>query len=146
MDEGSGPDIWRIHLADGAKKRVTSGGGGLVGRESADGKSLLYLPGRANSPLVAVPLTGGVRRQLTACVRGTAFTVGPTGFTTSAVSAEAPVHVINPATGEDRLLGTLEKFYRNLPSGFTVSADGTTIMYTHHPGEAADLMLIENFR
>ena len=44
-DQGSGPDIWRIHLADGAKKRVTSGGGGLVGRESADGKTLLYLRG-----------------------------------------------------------------------------------------------------
>ncbi len=146
-DQGSGPDIWRIHLADGAKKRVTSGGGGLVGRESADGKSLLYLPGRADSPLVAVPLTGGVARQLTACVRGTAFTVVPTGvYYVGCDPADAPVHVINPATGEDRLLGTLEKFYRNLPSGFTVSADGTTILYTHHPGEAADLMLIENFR
>lgn len=53
-----------------------------------------------------------------------------------------PVYLRDLATGRDRLLGTLE----NWRSGFTVSPDGKTILYTKVVGEGSDLMLIENFR
>src|SRR4051794_18895986 len=33
-------DIWRVHLTSGVRERVTRGGGGLVGRESADGSAV----------------------------------------------------------------------------------------------------------
>jgi hypothetical protein len=50
---------------------------------------------------------------------------------------------MNPAVGTDHEVGRLEKYqYNNLPSGFAVSPDGRTILYS----SGADLMMIENFR
>jgi hypothetical protein len=53
---------------------------------------------------------------------------------------------MNPATAVDQVLGRLDSFQRNVPSGFTVSPDGTSILYTRQVSEGVDLMLIENFR
>ena len=54
---------------------------------------------------------------------------------------------MNPATGEDREFGRLEKFqYESLPSGFATSPDGRTILYGRLVRDEADLMMIENFR
>jgi hypothetical protein len=50
--------------------------------------------------------------------------------------------LLDPATGRDRLLGSLD-----WPGmGLTVSPDGKTILYTKVVGEGSDLVLIENFR
>jgi hypothetical protein len=43
-DQGSSRDIWRTHVRNGTREQVTHGGGGLVGREAADGQSVLYQP------------------------------------------------------------------------------------------------------
>ncbi len=43
-DQGSGRDIWRTHVQNGTSKQITHGGAGWVGRESADGRSILYQP------------------------------------------------------------------------------------------------------
>ena len=40
--QGNQRDIWRMHPAGGLKERVTRGGAGDLGQESADGTSLLY--------------------------------------------------------------------------------------------------------
>ena len=63
---------------------------------------------------------------------------------------EIPVHVLDPATGEDRRFASLKDlpFPETWPRGgaFTVSPDGQTILYTTFVSRGADLMLIENFK
>ena len=51
-------DIWRRRVRKGSMEQVTHGGGGYVGRESADGKTLLYQPALRTSPVMAQPLAG----------------------------------------------------------------------------------------
>ena len=144
--QGAERDIWRIPAAGGARQRITSDGVGLVGLESADGKSLLYLT-RHESPLLAVPLTGGPPHQLLACVDGTAFAVGPESvYYVACGSDEAAVRVRNSATGDEQLLGTLERYDRWIPASFSVSPDGSTVLYQRTVKVDMDLMLIENFR
>ena len=64
-----GTDIWRIPASGGTAVRVTQGGSGRLGLESADGKSILYQPRMSDSPLLMVPLSGGPARQLVNCVK-----------------------------------------------------------------------------
>jgi Tol biopolymer transport system component len=145
-DPGDGRDIWRTPPGGGGlKERVTRGGSGVIGRETADGKSLLYQQKGGDLPLLALPLSGGPSRQLIACVSSAAFAVAATGiyYVPCTRETDAPIHVMNPATGADQLLGTLEKYVYRVP--FTVSRDGRTLLYSRRTG-GADLMLIENFR
>ena len=144
-NQDTGRDIWRIRRADGSTVQVTSGGGGY-GRESADGKDLLYMTQR-NSPLLAVPVTGGVPHQIIACVGETAFSAVDAGiYYVGCPFSDAAVHVMNPVTGTDQVVGKLERFVGGAPSSFTVSKDGATVLFGRVAGDGADLMLIENFR
>ncbi len=134
-NQESGRDIWRTRVADGATTtvRVTSDGG-VYGRESADGKNLLYMT-KPDSPLLAVPVTGGVSHQMISCVGRTAFGVADAGlYYVGCDPSDAPVHMMNPATGADQILGKLEKFARGIPSHFTISRDGATVLY--RPGDS----------
>jgi hypothetical protein len=126
---------------------MTRGASGRFACESADGKQLLFQPKEADSPLMAMALTGGEARQLVACVWWSAFGVGPQGvyYVPCDPSADPPVHVLDLETGRDRRLGMLEKLTER-PLGLSVSPDGQTIVYPRVTSENADLMLIENFR
>ena len=73
-------DIWRTRVRKGSMEQVTHGGGGYVGRESADGKTLLYQPALRTSPVMAQPLAGGAPGTLIACVIGTAVAVTDSGI------------------------------------------------------------------
>jgi hypothetical protein len=54
---------------------------------------------------------------------------------------------MNPATGQDRVVGKLEKYeYRFAPLGLAVSPDGASILYPRRIRDSFDLMVIENFR
>ena len=145
-------DIWRARVRTGAKEQVTHGGGFLA-RESADGKTLFYLPKAVDSPILAQPLGGGAPRSIIACVAGTAFSVNSAGIYYVPCSSshppdpDPPVSVMNVATGTHREVVRLERFrYETVPSGFAVSPDGRTILYSRLVRDEADLMLIENFR
>ena len=63
---------------------------------------------------------------------------------------EIPVHVLDPATGEDRRVASLKDlpFPETWPwrGALTVSPDGRTILYTTYVSRGADLMVIENFK
>ena len=147
-DQGSTRDIWRTHIKNGTRQRVTHGGGGLVGRESADGQSVLYQPKTFDAPLLAQPLPGGAPITILPCVALTAYSVVPGGiYYVPCQDAVHPdpnpkVHLLNPATGENRRLGSLEGFTRDL----AVSPDGQTILYSRLVSSRADLMPIQNFR
>jgi Tol biopolymer transport system component/DNA-binding winged helix-turn-helix (wHTH) protein len=146
-DPGSGRDIWRVLASGGIPERLTHGVRGFFACESADGKSLLFQPEDADTPLMAMALTGGEVRQLVTCVRNTAFAAGPQGvyYVPCDPSSDPPVHVLDLKTGRDRRLGTLDGL-RERPMGLSVSPDGNTIVYPRQVLARADLMLIENFR
>ena len=144
-------DLWRTRAGTGTKERLTHGGHGLVGYESADGKTLLYHSTLPTSPLLARALAGGAPRTLIECVTGSAVSVTRTGL--YYVPCVDPLHVPNPpvrvmdlVTGSTREIGTLEHFQYGLPSSFSVSPDGRTILYGREVHYGGDLMMIEHFR
>ena len=53
--------------------------------------------------------------------------------------------MLNPVTGEDRFLATLEGYDMPNPV-FAVSPDGRTFLYSRTVSKGSDLMMIENFR
>ncbi len=119
-------DIWRIHLGDEQRQRLTSESGALTGLEAGDGTSLLYADGRG--ALLAVPLAGGPPRQIAPCVRGWAVARMSRGIYYTPCVAETgwggtnpALHVVNPSTGEDRVLGALDKFSTAGVFGLAVS-------------------------
>ena len=145
-------DIWRTRVRTGSKEQVTHSGG-FMGRESADGRTLLYIPKAADSPLLAQPIAGGAPSPIITCVANTAFSVNASGIFYVPCSKDAKpdpdpfVQVMNPIGGTTREVGRLEKFeYDTLPSGFAVSPDGRTILYSRLVKDEADLMVIENFK
>jgi eukaryotic-like serine/threonine-protein kinase len=62
-----GECIWRVAATGGAPERMTHGGSGPFACEAADGKTLLFQPKDADSPLMAMSLAGRETRQLFAC-------------------------------------------------------------------------------
>lgn len=50
------------------------------------------------------------------------------------------------ASGQDRVLGTLDRFWAPGASPLALSRDGKVIVYNRLLREGTDLMLIENFR
>jgi Tol biopolymer transport system component len=146
-------DIWRTRVGAGSKEQLTHGGGGYVGRESVDGRTLLYQPALHTSPVMAQPLAGGAPDQLIACVVGTAVAVTSSGIYYVPCSASfapgetTPVRVMDPRTGTDREVGRLEQFnIGNMTPGFAVAPDGKAILYSRIVNAGSDLMMIENFR
>ena len=154
-DEGAGPNIWRIAAAGGRDVQLTRLGGDM-GLESADGRSLVYKlrSDRSGTPLLTLPLTGGSSATLRDCVYG--FSVGSKGVYyypcrpdpfawTMTQSDPLELRVIAPATGQDRLVGSLigvaDRFW-----GPVVSPDGTEFLYATLASDDQDLMVIENFR
>jgi Tol biopolymer transport system component len=136
--------IWRIPAAGGSEQQVARTGGGRS-QESADGQALYVQRSWTGGSLLAVPLAGGPERTLIECVPRFNFAVGAAGVYHVACGGDptaVPLLLLDPETGRDRPLGTLER----PGAGLTVSADGKTILYTRYAGEGSDLWLIENFR
>ena len=148
-----GRDIWRVRVRTGAKERVTRGGG-FIARESADGRTLFYISKSVHSPVMAQPLAGGAPTAVIACVAGTAFSVNPQGIyyvpcrgRSRDADPDPPVRVLDAATGATREVAKLERFDSDsCRSGFAVSPDGRTFLYTRLVRDEADLMLIEHFK
>ena len=144
-DRGGRPEIWRMPASGGTSERVTHGGTGVVARESVDGKAIVYQAAEDDSPLLALPLTGGPARQLVACVKSQGFAIGAAGiyYASCDTGPESFMHLLDPVTGRDQVLASVrEPFNWN---GLAISPDGRT-MLVHRYTENADLMLIENFR
>jgi Tol biopolymer transport system component len=145
--QAGGHDIWRMPSEGGKPEQLTHGAGGPFACESADGKSLLFQTKDADSPLMMMPIAGGDARQLVACVKNSAFGVGARGvyYVPCDPSPDRPVHVMDPMTGRDESLGTVEGL-GDRPLGLSVAPDGNAIVYRREVISRADLMLIENFR
>ena len=117
----------------------------MLAYESPDGNAIVYQAANTDSPLLALPLAGGASRQLVRCVKDQSFTLAASGiyYAPCDTGPEDFVHLLDPATGRDRVLGSVtEPFHA---SNLAVSPDGTT-MLVHRYAESDDLMLLENFR
>ena len=145
--QADGRDIWRMPADGGVPQRLTHGAAGAFACESADGKSLLFQPKDADSPLMTMALAGGQTRQLIACVRNSAFGVNPRGvyYVPCDLTPDPPLYVLDPKTGRTARLGRLDGLTTR-PLGLSVSPDGNTVIYPRQVLSRADLMLIENFR
>jgi hypothetical protein len=83
------------------------------------------------------------------CARGwpAVFDVVASGVYYPDCSAGDPVlHRLDPTSGRDHILGTLEKAEGPSDTTIAVSPDGRTILYPKVVREGSDLRLIENFR
>jgi hypothetical protein len=126
-----------------------------MGSESADGKHLVYKlrSDRSGSPLLMMPIGGGAT-TLKKCVYG--FSTAPNGIFYYACRPDAfawtmtqpdplELRLIDPATGQDRLIGRLtgvgDRFW-----GPSVSPDGNEFLYGKLANDGQDLLVIENFR
>jgi len=144
-------NIWRVRTYGGtAPEPVTRTGSGFVAHEFADGTSLLYQPEDSDAPLLLMPLTGAAApRRLVDCVRKAAFApAGPTiVYVPCASGSNPPLHALDPVSGKDRLLGTLEHFPQGATHvGLAVTPDLKSIVFRGSLRADGDLMLIENFR
>jgi Tol biopolymer transport system component/DNA-binding winged helix-turn-helix (wHTH) protein len=145
-------DIWRTRPGKQSSEQITHGGGGYVGRESADAKTLLYQPAQRTSPLMAQPLAGGKPDTLIACVVSITVAVTASGIyyvpcSSGFAPGQTSVRVMDPVTRKDREFGTLEQYHvGSLRAGFAVSPDGKTILYSRTVISGADLMMLEKFR
>ena len=102
----------------------------------------------------SAPAAGGTPRQVLTCVKGAAIAVGASRIYYASCNftfeLNTALHVIDPDTQHDRMLGTLTDYFFNLE----VSPDEKTILYNKAANRGlhkrlrvgSDLMLIENFR
>jgi eukaryotic-like serine/threonine-protein kinase len=140
-------EIWRIPASGGDSVQVTQNGG-FVAFESWDGKTLYYLKNdiSGGKPLFAVPLAGGMERQVLDSVVPRAFFPVEEGIYYIAQKEKDrgyPLRFFDFATGKHRVLTWIE----NQPRfGLTVSPDRRTVLFTILKPVGIDLMMIENFR
>jgi eukaryotic-like serine/threonine-protein kinase len=145
-DRADGRDISRVPAAGGKPERVTRGGG-LLARESPDGKSLFYTQRDGFSPLFRLDLPDGPVRQVADCVQGRSLADGPDGMYYLGCVADgvpAPLRRLDPRSGRSHLLGTVAASPGSV--GLAVSPDTKAILFVKTVDRGADLMLIESFR
>jgi Tol biopolymer transport system component len=137
-------EIWRIPFAGGPQEQVTRSGG-YTAYESADGETLFYTKGRADSePLFARPVSGGAEREVLPCIYQKSFFPVADG-----------IYYIGPGSGEYRHPLEFLKFSSNssrllteiageISEGLSVSPDRKTILFSKSVSGATNLMMIED--
>jgi Tol biopolymer transport system component/DNA-binding winged helix-turn-helix (wHTH) protein len=150
-------DIWRMHLTSGEAAQVTTGGSGFWSQESPDRTGIVYAASNGQSPLLFQAYAGGPARQLLPCLAaGSIVATTPEGVyylpCLKEPAADQPLRLFDPATTRDRLIGTLEEYYR--PRDFyapsfrkiSLSRDARALLYTHRRPATANLLWIDGFR
>jgi len=150
-DDGTGRGVWRVPATGGASTRLTPRATGEQVWESADGNRLFYSIDQA---LWSVPAAGGSPHEVIECVKGGAIAVAASGIYYASCNflyeLNTALHVMDPATKHDRLIGTIADYL----FGLEVSPDEKTILYNKAANRGlhkrlsvgADLKLIEHFR
>jgi Tol biopolymer transport system component/DNA-binding winged helix-turn-helix (wHTH) protein len=154
---GGTRDIWRIHIQSGDATQVTTGGSGLWSQESPDHRGILYSASNSASPLMFQAYAGGPPRQLRPCLTaGSIVAPAREGIyylpCLKAPAADQPLHLFDPQTGRDTVVGQLEEYHR--PRDFysinfrkiSLSPRDHSVLYIRRGAATADLLLIEGFR
>ncbi len=136
--------VWKLPVAGGAPIQVTQNGG-LVARESADGK-LLYFTRREQSGLWMMPVAGGAETQLL-------DNLNPVDRDNWLLTAEAIYFISRPtpetptltrfdlATRKATALTKLSRFFYR--SGLTLSPDKTSLLFSRIDRWESDIMMLE---
>jgi hypothetical protein len=145
QDRPDGRDIWRVPSDGGGPPERVTDQGGLLARESADGRTLVYTKRDPTSPLYGRPVAGGAERQLVDCVQSRSLADGPDGMYYLACADDpTPLYRLDPMTGAVRRVGEIAT---GAPAGayLAVSPRDGTVLFSKTTG-GADLMMIDNFR
>jgi Tol biopolymer transport system component len=148
-DAPTGSHIFRIPATGGIPSPVTQEPA-LYALESADGRALFYDNG-VTSPLRMMPFSGGPARTVLECENG--FAPAATGIyyltcvkASKSQSISRPdIRWLNPETGEDRLLGSIDR-QDTSHDVLAVSPDESAILYSRWNPGTSGLWMIENFR
>ena len=135
-------EIWRVPFAGGSPERLRADGNG---QESADGKTLFYIKSD-RSPLFAKPLSGGPETQVLPLVAFNAFVPVEDGIYYIGQQGEDrkyPLEFFQFSSNTSRLLAKIEGA---LDTGFSVSPDRRSILFSKRASNGENLMMIENFR
>jgi Tol biopolymer transport system component len=148
-------EVWRLPAGGGPEEQLTHEGG-CGAFESLDGHTLYFQKACQSGKLFARPTAGGEERTVLSCVNAAVSAPGgilylecpregavETGSASRSASGYHQLRLFDEATGEDRLVATLEGEYI---TGLSVSADGQTILYGRSSWGTSDLLMIENFR
>ena len=119
---------------------------------AAGWEGVFYQHSPPDSALYFQPLRGGPPQKTIDCVTSARFSIGKQGIyympcqARRTIEHDAPVHLLNPATGEDRQVAILKDIqfpvWSQSNQSFSVSADGKTILYCRLASAGGDLMLI----
>jgi Tol biopolymer transport system component/DNA-binding winged helix-turn-helix (wHTH) protein len=142
-NSGGAWQVWKLSVAGGASVQVTHEGG-LVARESADGK-LLYFTRREQAGLWMMPVTGGAETQLL-------DNLNPVDRDNWLVTAEAIYFISRPtleaatltrldlATRKATLLAKLNRFF--FRSGLALSPDQSMLLFSRIDRWESDIMML----
>ena len=149
-EDGPMRSVCRMPAGGGPITRLARSTGEVVW-ESRDGSRVFYSIGDV---VWSSPTGGGAPRKEITCAKGGAIALGASGIYYAACNftfeVNTMLHVMNPDTHQDRLIGPLTDYWFDLE----VSPDEKTILYDKvmHRGQhkrlsvGSDLMLIEHFR
>ena len=138
-------EVWRVSVGGGREEQVSREGGSFP-FESFDGGTLYCR--RDDGALRGRPTAAGEERTILPCVAGYGYAVAPRGLFYQACatpesigSSHRPLRYWDAATGQDRLVATLEADWIG---NLSVSPDGQSVVYGRG-WSTSDLMMIENF-
>jgi dipeptidyl aminopeptidase/acylaminoacyl peptidase len=147
---GDGTDIWRVPVSGGASEQITRRGTGSRVLESPDGRSILYEVPRRDidaGSLLIQPLDSSESRIAVPCAQADSFTWTPRGIYYLECADAAVLHLINPRSAVDKVLGRLEHLDLQRPSDLAVAPDGESVLYARRPVQVrGDLWMLEHFR
>lgn len=137
-------EVYRVPLGGGPPVQVThNGNSGLSAQDSTDGKTV-YFP-KAGA-LWQIPAGGGEERTVGIRVIGWYYQVMDDGiyFLAYRDRTQAEIRFFNFATRAERVVQALGQV--RVSTGFAVSPDRKTFLYSLVEGPGSDLMIVENFR
>jgi Tol biopolymer transport system component len=145
-DRADGRDISRVPAEGGTPERLTRNGG-LLARESPDGRSLFYTQQQPTSPIFRLDLADRRVRRVVDCAQGRSLADGPDGMYYLGCDQEGdefPLYRFDVLKERSQRLGYLAWGRGNV--GVAVSPDAKTILFVKAVDRGADLVLVENFR
>jgi Tol biopolymer transport system component len=153
-NRSNGWQVWRVPAGGGTAEQITRGGG-FAGLESADGKFLYYVKDRYTAGLWRVPSTGGEEiRILDAPAEGDWSHLAVTARGIYFIDRTGSIPRLKLLSGKDGSVATVVELIKGLgrddqggpAPGFTVSPDGSWIVYPLTEAGGADIRVAENFQ
>ncbi len=146
-DQSGSWQVWKMPVDGSGALQVTKQGG-FAAFESTDGTTLYYAKGPTSAGLWKVHAGGGEETEVLPELAASYW--GYWGLTPEGIyfynAATKNIELFNFATRQTKPIAKPEKGPVPSNSGLAVSPDGRSILFAQVDREAADIMLVENFR